>query len=80
MHSVESVLERQFLMDEKEVSIEVAMCCCEVNLEGTQFSIGEVCNFLEVIDNIYAIITPFTIKKEKKRDNMKETMKILIKK
>lgn len=52
--SVELEFGRMFLSEVK-VSIDVVICCHEVNVIAIQFSIGGVCNILDLFNDIYAI-------------------------
>lgn len=49
-------------MDEKRVSIDVIIFCCEVDKASKQFSIRD---FLELFDDIYATVASLTRTKTK---------------
>lgn len=45
---------------EEGVPIDKIICYCVVKIEGTQFPIQGICNFLELFDDLHAIITANT--------------------
>lgn len=49
----------------REISIYVVIWYTDVNRIAIQFRIGKVCNFLELFDNLYAIITQLARRKIK---------------
>lgn len=46
--------------EEEEISVDVVIYSCEVDIADIQFPIRMVCNFLELFVAIYAIIAFFT--------------------
>lgn len=51
--SIDSVLVIRFLTDDKRKSLDLVICCREVDITGIKFSFGEVSNLLELFDDIH---------------------------